>query len=178
MKGQYFTPLYVPLRCECWPKWWGVWSWVMGAVTQMSGIQWEPSVHQQRHCEVPYIYNSSLSWSIIRDLSHWLGYPVTLVLLLLHCFLLYLHLSRPFFLSFFFGLFVLLLCSPPHWLVVRKMAALTTASSSEAIISSTTPSCEVSSWATLNYGPFNKLWRIGTFWTLMMSAISNSNSSR
>lgn len=35
---------------------------------------------------------------LIQVLIHWLGYPLTLVLLLVCCFFLYLHLSRHFFL--------------------------------------------------------------------------------
>lgn len=42
-------------------------------------------------------YNPSLSWGVIRVLIYWLGYPITLVLLLVCCLFLYLHLSRHFF---------------------------------------------------------------------------------
>lgn len=158
------------LCCGCWPKRWGLGSLVIGILwhksLEFNGALLFISRGTERSL---MIYNPSLSWSIIRGLSHWLGYPVTLVLLLLCCILLYLHLCRLFCVCVCLSKLLLwrwhevllimtsVLCKPLHWLMVRKMATLMTVSSYEAVISSTTPSCEVFSWPTLNYGPFNNL---------------------
>lgn len=65
------------------------------------------------------------------------------------------------------------LYSPSHRLMVKM--ALVVVSSSKAMLSSIASGCEGSSWSTLNYGPFDNLWRIRIF-PKVAWAISDSNS--
>lgn len=51
MEGQYLS-VFMFLCSGWWPKPWGVWSLVMGTVTQIPGIHWDSSLYQQGHWEV------------------------------------------------------------------------------------------------------------------------------
>lgn len=72
---------------ECDPWWWELWHKSL----EFTGV----FLFIRRATErSPVFYNPSLSQDIIRVLTHCLGYPITLVLLLVCCFFLYLLLSR------------------------------------------------------------------------------------
>lgn len=51
----------------------------MGTVTQIPEIHWGSSFIRRDTERAPVFYNPSLSWGIIRVLSHWLGYSITCV---------------------------------------------------------------------------------------------------